>query len=315
MVTDLPVESRGVQSAPTAERRDMCRRAQRLSLVPAANEVDAPLGRKFRPKVTLRREGNRNMTSTPTDAVQRQSLRSNARRQLRRTAKWACAAGLLIAQTAALADEGTKTNTVRIIAVQPSAGASEAGVAPAQPEPEDVPSVLQPSAKGPAEKPQADATAAVNAVPYEIQPIGRLGANISTPREILQRGEHPDKNYDYAAKVFANRPTVDARGMSGWQPLSYTSYGPGAVVCFHPAYFAQTSVERYGLAHRLQPVWSGAQFYGTALALPALWMIRHPWNHICRGPECQPAGLDATAEFFQPTVVCREGSEAAPEMP
>ena len=197
------------------------------------------------------------MTSTPTDAVQRQSLRNDARRQLRRAAKWACAAGLLIAQTVALADEGTETSTIRIIAVQPSAEASEAGVAPDTTKPEGEPSGVVPAGEEPAKGTERsdfkvvpaeplpghptpvshrlgrnlracrrssprparnqrrsrrpDDAPAVNDIPYEIQPIGRLGADISTPREILERGEHPDKNYDYAAKVFANRPTIDAR--------------------------------------------------------------------------------------------------------
>jgi hypothetical protein len=75
-------------------------------------------------------------------------------------------------------------------------------------------------------------------------------------------------------------------------------------------------LERYGRSHLLQPVWSGAQFYGTVMVLPAMWMIRRPWNHVGRDPRNDPAGFDATAEFFRPPVVSLEGpGEAAPETP
>lgn len=197
----------------------------------------------------------------------------------------------------------------KVVPAEPPALKPEAGGGPTVPTPEGSRSVLVPSGSEPEKKPQANEVPALPDMPYDMQPIGRLGANTSTPSELLERGEHPDKNFDYAAKLFADRATIDARGIIGWQPLSYSAYGPGAVVCSPPAYFAQTRVERYGLKYPLQPVVSGAQFYGTAMALPALWMLRPPWKHTCRGPECQPAGIDATAEFFQPTVVYREGAE------
>jgi len=197
----------------------------------------------------------------------------------------------------------------KVVPVEPPDLKSETGGGSDAPKPGGTRSVLVPPRSEPAEEPQASEAPAVPDLPYDMQPIGRLGANTSIPSELLERGEHPDKNYDYAARLFADRATIDARGMIGWQPLSYSVYGPGAVVCSPPAYFAQTRVERYGLKYPLQPVLSGAQFYGTAMALPALWMVRPPWKHTCRGPVCQPAGIDATAEFFQPTVVCREGAE------
>jgi len=202
-----------------------------------------------------------------------------------------------------------KRSDFKVVPAKPPALKSETGGRSNAPKPEGSRSVLVPSGSEPTEEPQASEAPAMPDLPYDMQPIGRLGANTSTPSELLERGEHPDKNFDYAAKLFADRATIDARGIIGWQPLSYSAYGPGAVVCSPPAYFAQTRVERYGLKYPLQPVVSGAQFYGTAMALPTLWMLRPPWKHTCRGPECQPAGIDATAEFFQPTVVYREGAE------
>jgi len=204
------------------------------------------------------------------------------------------------------AAKATEGGDFKVVPAEPPALESETRGAPTGPKPERTRSVLVPAGNEPEEKPQASEVPALPDLPYDMQPIGRLGANTSTPSELLERGEHPDKNFDYAARLFADRATIDARGMIGWQPLSYSSYGPGAVICSPPAYFAQTRVERYGLKYPLQPILSAAQFYGTATALPALWMLRPPWKHTCRGPECQPAGIDATAEFFQPTVVCRE---------
>jgi len=135
--------------------------------------------------------------------------------------------------------------------------------------------------------------------PYQIGPICRLKADIAQPETATRADLHPDKR-NYAAAVFAGRPAIDARGTSRWEPLSYAPLGPGAMVCHPPAYFAEPGLERYGDSHRLQPIWSGAHFYGTVIGLPGLWMVRRPWNHVCRDPLTDPAGFDATADFFRP---------------
>jgi len=172
------------------------------------------------------------------------------------------------------------------------------GVKPTPGEPERIASPVP-------EKPPA---VAAHKVPYRIVPICRLRADISQPEVAKRTDLHPDKR-NYAAEVFADRQVIDARGSIGWNPLSYAPLGPAASVCHRPAYFAEAGLERYGNSRLLQPVWSGAHFYGTVMALPALWMVRRPWNHVCRDPITDPAGLDATAEFFQPPTVQVDGPD------
>jgi hypothetical protein len=121
----------------------------------------------------------------------------------------------------------------------------------------------------------------------------------------------PSDKRDYAAEAFADRQVIDARGNIGWQPLSYAPLGPAATICHPPTYFAEPGLERYGHSRWLQPIWSGAHFYGTVLALPGMWTVRRPWNHVCRDPMTDPAGFDATAEFFQPPTVRIDGPQDA----
>ena len=140
-------------------------------------------------------------------------------------------------------------------------------------------------------------------LPYQLVPISRLRADIDQGAAARTTDLHPDQR-DFAAQAFADRQVIDARGIIGWRPLSYTPLGTAAAVCHRPTYFAQPRLERYGESRLLQPAWSGAHFYATVVVLPAAWMVRRPWQRVCRHPAHDPAGFDATAEFFQPPMIC-----------
>lgn len=191
--------------------------------------------------------------------------------------------------TAGLAADGPGSSRLRF-----TPGAVPADTAPpdAQPAPGEPERIASPVPERP---PQV----AAEAGPYRIEPICKLQADIAQPEVAARADLHPDKR-NYAAAVFAGRPLIDARGTSRWAPLSYAPLGPAATICHPPAYFAEPGLDRYGDSRLLQPVWSGAHFYGTVIALPGLWMVRRPWNHVCRDPRSDPAGFDATAEFFGP---------------
>lgn len=193
----------------------------------------------------------------------------------------------------------------------PKASDESAVLVPIQGESQPLPSV-QPAPGEPEQlpspAPEKPPGVVAGRVPYRIVPICQLKADISGSKDARRADLHPDKR-DYAAEAFADRQVIDARGTSGWRPLSYAPLGPAASVCHPPAYFAQPRLERYGHSLFLQPVWSGAHFYGTVMTLPAMWMVRRPWNHVCRDPLTDPAGFDATAEFFRPPVTQMDGPQ------
>lgn len=205
--------------------------------------------------------------------------------------------GLLLIHTACFAADGLGSSRLRFMPGELPAAASRPDAQPAPGEPERIASPV----------PEKPAQVATDAGPYRIVPICKLKADIAQPEVAARADLHPDK-WNYAAAVFAGRPAIDARGTSSWAPLSYAPLGPAATICHPPAYFAEPGLDRYGDSWLLQPVWSGVHFYGTVIALPGLWMVRRPWNHVCRDPRTDPAGFDATAEFFRPPA-------APPPMP
>jgi hypothetical protein len=237
---------------------------------------------------------------------------------IRRAGCWGCVFGLLVMHSFSSGFDGFGPSQLRFMVAESPAETATPGDPSSSRESPGNSSVLLPNAKLPpgepeplpSPPPEESPATATDRVPYRIVPICRLQADISQPEAAKRTGVPSDKR-DYAAEAFADRPVIDARGNIGWQPLSYTPLGPAATFCHPPAYFAEPGLERYGRSRWLQPCWSGAHFYGKVLALPAMWTVRPPWNHVCRDPMTDPAGFDATAEFFQPPTVRIDGPRDA----
>ena len=99
-------------------------------------------------------------------------------------------------------------------------------------------------------------------------PIGKLEAQIAV------EGDVPD---DLAAEQFSeSSPTHDPGALSRGWPIAHCHWkAPG--LCHQPLYFEETNLERHGFsAGGVQPLVSGARFFGTVGMLPYSMVVDPP---------------------------------------
>jgi hypothetical protein len=102
-----------------------------------------------------------------------------------------------------------------------------------------------------------------------IRPIGQLGTSIAQTA-----GELP---INVAGQRFAQSPVFEG-GLNGRDWLEYAYFWEAPALPYHPLYFEERMVERYGYRARygLQPLISGAHFFAAVPALPVRMMLERP---------------------------------------
>jgi len=85
---------------------------------------------------------------------------------------------------------------------------------------------------------------------------------------------------DIAATELAQRAHTDKRDAGGWDN-TLVAYSPWTI-CFRPLYFEEVPLERYGQTLGLvQPLVSGAHFFGSVAALPYKMTVHRPRSCVC----------------------------------
>jgi len=97
----------------------------------------------------------------------------------------------------------------------------------------------------------------------------------SVKTDIAAQGELPP---NCAAEVFGHdiRPATNLPTARGFNATAFQWKAPGT--CHRPLYFEDATLERYGQGHVrvLQPIVSGARFYGSMAALPYKMGVERP---------------------------------------
>ncbi|MDZ4817520.1 MAG: hypothetical protein SGJ20_00955 [Planctomycetota bacterium] len=116
-----------------------------------------------------------------------------------------------------------------------------------------------------------------------IKPLAQLGTNIAPPGE----GELPANR---AAGFFDNQGVILAAQSPNRDWIEYTYYWQATAFCHQPLYFEEINLERYGhtACPLLQPVLSGAHFFGTVAILPYKMGLDHPSECIYTLGEYRP---------------------------
>jgi hypothetical protein len=103
----------------------------------------------------------------------------------------------------------------------------------------------------------------------DIRPIRELGASIAQPA-----GELPT---DAAQQRFAQAPVFEG-AIDGRDWLGYAYFWKASSLAYHPLYFEERMVERYGYNAGciLQPIISSAHFFSAIPALPMKMVLDRP---------------------------------------
>lgn len=118
---------------------------------------------------------------------------------------------------------------------------------------------------------------------FDRKPIGGLGIDIRPPA-----GELPPDAAREAFAASAELPVVDRA--HGETLFFWTAPNLG----HRPLYFEQRYVERYGYSFgRLQPIASGAQFFGTVPLLPWKMLQDPPRRFLYQLGQARPDGVGA----------------------
>jgi hypothetical protein len=126
--------------------------------------------------------------------------------------------------------------------------------------------------------------------------IRSVGVNIRPPA-----GELPE---DVAGPVFAKQGQSwqHAGATRGWVPSDFPWDAPA--LCHQPLYFEEVNVERSGYGRGvLQPVLSGAHFFGTVPLLPYLLTAERPWACVCTLERERPGSYAPYRVHYPPLSV------------